>query len=96
MGPGPNLSPRPASSLQKERRSRDRAPVVRAAAALFYSCLRRVRSEGSRNKSIVVAVGINFGAKNGMNQVFFVVIDHCVHIHTHINSFTHTYICNIR
>ena len=58
---------------------------------LLSLCLRRVRSEGSRNKSIVVAVGINFGAKNGMNQVFFVVIDHCVHIHTHINSFTHTY-----
>ena len=90
MGLGPNLGSGPASSLKKERRSRDRAPV--RAAALFYSdcmcLLRRVRSEGSRNKSSGSGDKIRGEIRN--EKVFF-VIDHCVHI---LHIFTHTY--NIR
>ena len=62
---------------------------------LLSLCLRRVRSEGSRNKSILVAVGIKFGAKNGMNKVFFFVIDHCVHMYIGTYKFIHS-LYNIR
>ena len=60
---------------------------------LLSLCLRRVRSEGSRNKSIV-AVGIKFGAKNGMNKVFFCYRSLCAYVYTYkfIHSLTHTYV----
>ena len=61
---------------------------------LLSLCLRRVRSEGSRNKSILVAVGIKFGAKNGMNKVFFCYRSLCSYVYTYkfIHSLTHTYV----
>ena len=60
---------------------------------LLSLCLRRVRSEGSRNKSILVAVGIKFGAKNGMNKVFFCYRSLCAYVHTY--KFIHS-LYNIR
>ena len=60
---------------------------------LLSLCLRRVRSEGSRNKSILVAVGIKFGAKNGMNKVFFCYRSLCAYVYTY--KFIHS-LYNIR
>ena len=86
MGLGPNLGSGPASSLKKERRSRDRAPV--RAAALFYSdcmcLLRRVRSEGSRNKSSGSGDKIRGEIRNEKFFCYRPLCAYTTYIHSHI------------